>query len=432
MSDIRNTASLLDGILAGKKTEKYSYTLSQSEKQELNLEDGAFKLFRTVFNNSGSLKIFAGDRMGVVGCNDISEEGLRKLVEDGITAAESAEEDSCHDIAPDQGKEVFRQGVSEPDMDRFLERTKEFLDTVARDYPKVKIMSAISSFDRWHWISRNTNGTEFEGFGGRYSFSLEISASDGEATTGLDYTWFCTDDLDTPFIEISDVRKHLEDIQESIHPKALEGKFTGTVILTPGCAENFIQMLLSNYVRDGVIIDGTSQWLDKVGQKVADASLTVRLDPFDERITMGERGTQNGFLAEAVTVIDKGVLNTHILSLYAANKTGRPVVKNTGSDLVVEAGNSSLEELIASIDHGLILGGFSGGSPGTNGEFSGVAKNSFLIENGKVQYAVTETMVNGNLGEAFCHIRGISDTQRCDGSGVIPYIAIDGIVISGK
>ena len=147
---------------------------------------------------------------------------------------------------------------------------------------------------------------------------------------------------------------------------------------------------------------------------------------------MGERGTHSGFRSEEVTFIDKGVLKTHWLSLYSSKKTGRPLVKNTGSDLVVEAGDKTLEELIASVDKGLIVGGFSGGQPGTNGEFSGVAKNSFLIENGKIKGAVTETMINGNLGDAVKNIRGLTKDVLCDGSNVVPYIAIDGIVISGK
>ena len=108
------------------------------------------------------------------------------------------------------------------------------------------------------------------------------------------------------------------------------------------------------------------------------------------------------------------------------------MMKNTGSDLVVEPGDKSFEELVKSIDKGLLLGGFSGGQPGANGEFSGVAKNSFLIENGKIKCAVTETMVNGNLGEALNHIHGISKELICDGGSVVPYIALDGIVISGK
>ena len=429
---IRDTADRMDRILQKEQPGKYRYTISQSEKQELNLENGGFKLLRTVFSNSASLRVFQGAKMGAASGNDITENGLEKLAAAAKAAAESASEDPCHDIAPDQGKDVFLQGNTEPDMDRFIERIKEFLKTAAEEYPKVRIMSGIGSYDRWNWISRNSNGTEFEARAGQYHFSVEICASDGDKTTGLDYTGFSTKTLDVPFMEMGDLRRRLEDIQKSIEPERIQGKFEGPVIITPGCAEDFIFMTLSNYIGEGVIVNGTSQWLDKVGEQVADEKLTISLKPFDERIVTGERATANGFRTEEVTLIDKGVLKTHWLSLYGSNKTGRPVVKNTGSDLVVEPGDKTLEELIASVDKGLILGGFSGGNPGTNGEFSGVAKNSFLIENGKVMCAVTESMDNGNLAEAFRHIRGISREVLCNGRSVVPYIAVDGIVISGK
>lgn len=430
--ELKKAADFLDGILREQKIEKYGIFVNQSEKQELNIENGGFKLLRTVFNNAVSVKVFSGTKMGSAGGNAMTEEGLRKVVNEAKAAAESASEDPCHDIAPDQGKELFRRGIYEPDMEKFIERIREFLETVAKEYPEVRIMSGIGSFDRWHWLSRNTNGTEFEGIGGQYHFSAEICASDGERTTGLDYTGVSMKTLDQPLIEMGDFRRHLEDIRKSIRPETLEGKFEGTLILTPGCAEDFIYMLLSNYISDGVVINGTSQWLNKVGEQVADEKLTITLNPLDERIVAGECGTANGFRSEEVTLIEKGVLKTHWLSLYGANKTGRPVVKNTGSDLVVAPGEKTLEELIASVDKGLIIGYYSGGEPGANGEFSGVAKNSFLIENGKIKGAVTETMVNGNLGEAFRRIRGISREVLCDGGSVVPYIAMDGIVISGK
>ena len=293
-------------------------------------------------------------------------------------------------------------------------------------------MAAIGSFDRWHWLSRNTNGTEFEGFGGQYGFSVEICASDGEKTTGLDYSGISSKDLNKPLIEMGEIRTKLESIQNSIYPDTMQGKFEGTVILTPGCAAEFLYMLLGNYAGSRVIMDGTSLWLDKVGEKVADEKLTVALKPYDDRIVNGERGTGDGFRSEDVTVIDRGALKTHLLNLYASKKTGRPVVKNTSFDMVVDPGDTPLAEMIASVDRGLILGGFSGGQPGTNGEFSGVAKNSFLIENGKIKNAVTETMVNGNLGEIVKRIRAVSKELCADGGMVMPYIAVDGIVISGK
>ncbi len=432
MSDFRVLADRFDGMLAAENATKYSYCFSESEKQELNVENGGFKLMRTVFNNNCSLRVFTDSRMGSAGGNDISEDGLKKLIADAKAAAASSPEDPCHDIAPDQGKEVFRDGVQEEDLDGFVARIREFLDMVAKDYPKVRIMAAIGSFDRWHWLSRNTNGTEFEGIGGQYGFSIEICASDGEKTTGLNYAGIQMKSLDKPLIEIGEIRQKLEDIQNSIYPETMEGKFEGTVILTPGCGSEFLYMLLMNYCSSGVIMDGTSLWLDRVGEQVADEKLTVSLKPFDERIVSGERGTGDDFRSEDVTVIEKGVLKTHLLNLYAANKTGRPVVKNTSMNLVVEPGDTSYADMIASVKKGLILGGFSGGQPGTNGEFSGVAKNSFLIENGKIKCAVTETMVNGNLGDVVKNIRAVSKELCLDGGMVMPYIAADGIVISGK
>ncbi len=296
----------------------------------------------------------------------------------------------------------------------------------------VNLMEVVASFDKWHWVSRNTNGTEFEGIGGQYSFSVTLSANDGENNTGIDGTGFITTDLDKPFIDMADMRLILENSQKSLKPENVSGKFEGTLVLMPGSTTNFIGMTLQNYAGNGVIIDGTSLWLDKVGEKVASDKLTVSLKSSDERIAMGEKATQDGYRAEDVTLIDKGVLKTHMLNLYASKKTGRPMIKNTSFDLVVEPGDVGFDEMIASIDKGLLLGRFSGGQPGTNGEFSGVAKNSFLIEKGKITCAVNETMVNGNLGEALKNIRSISKELICDGSTVVPFIAVDGIIISGK
>ena len=78
------------------------------------------------------------------------------------------------------------------------------------------------------------------------------------------------------------------------------------------------------------------------------------------------------------------------------------------------------------------MGGFSGGHPGVSGDFSGVAKNSFYIEDGKIQGAVSETMINGNLEKVFQNVTAVSKEVSMDGASVMPYLATEGIVISGK
>ena len=105
---------------------------------------------------------------------------------------------------------------------------------------------------------------------------------------------------------------------------------------------------------------------------------------------------------------------------------------NTSDAVIAEAGDTPLEELIAGIEKGIIVGRFSGGQPGANGEFSGIAKNAFLIENGRIGEALSEAMISANLLEMLFRLRGISrETLDC-GTSSVPYMAFDGITISGK
>jgi PmbA protein len=49
-----------------------------------------------------------------------------------------------------------------------------------------------------------------------------------------------------------------------------------------------------------------------------------------------------------------------------------------------------------------------------------------------VKGAVSETMLSGNLACMLNKLRAISRETVSDGSSVMPYIAVDGVTISGK
>lgn len=95
-------------------------------------------------------------------------------------------------------------------------------------------------------------------------------------------------------------------------------------------------------------------------------------------------------------------------------------------------GDTSYEDMIKNTDRGIILGRFSGGNPSINGDFSGVAKNSFLVENGKVVGCVNEVMVSGNLADLLNNLITLSKETVANGSCVLPYAAFDHVTISGK
>ena len=120
------------------------------------------------------------------------------------------------------------------------------------------------------------------------------------------------------------------------------------------------------------------------------------------------------------------------LSQYGANKTGFQRAGCSSGNIFIPAGEKSLEEIIAGIERGVLVMRFSGGEPAPSGEFSGVAKNSFLIENGEIINALAETMISGCVPDMLNNIREISSDLLKDGSVSLPYIAFDGVTISGK
>ena len=165
---------------------------------------------------------------------------------------------------------------------------------------------------------------------------------------------------------------------------------------------------------------------------MADGRFSLALAPLHPSIVGGERYTDEGFLSENYSLIEEGILKSFQLSDYAARKTGLARGRN-GSDynFVVAPGPVSRDDMIKGIDQGILVGRFSGGDPANSGDFSGVAKNSYRIEQGVIKEALTETMINGNLADLLMHIRAISLEQVKDGSSLLPWIAFDGVLISG-
>ena len=65
-----------------------------------------------------------------------------------------------------------------------------------------------------------------------------------------------------------------------------------------------------------------------------------------------------------------------------------------GLACAIEAKREGLRAKV--IDKGALVNRLSMGSPAANGDFSGVIKNSFLIEDGGLSGALSETMISGN------------------------------------
>jgi len=430
MKDIANYA--LDALLkAG--ADKASCSAAKGRKDEFNIEANKFTLLRTLFDDSLYLKALIGGRKGVTIINKLDKDSVDEAVAGCIALAKSVEPDDAEDIAPLVENKDFDQSIGGADMAGLFSRSKEYLEQVKDEFPKIMIGEFSSSFSSGEYAFVNSNGVNFTGKKEQYNFSSMFTGKDGEKSSSFNGGGANMADLKTPFIDTALHRKQLEESVKGLDTRVFDGKITGPIIVTPTCADMFWYTLISCFLSDGPMIEGTSRWKDALDTVVADKKLTLRTVPLHHEIVGGERFTGDGFLSQDADLIKDGVLKSFALSLYGANKTGKPRALNTAHYTIeAVAGDTALADMIKGIDRGVLINRFSGGSPGPSGEISGVAKNSFLIEKGQITDALQETMVSFNILDALKNIISISKERISDGSAILPWCAFDGITISGK
>lgn len=399
---------------------------------EINVDAGEFSLMRSTFDSAVTMKVIKDMKKGVIAINKIDKDSIDEAAKECVAAAEVASEDDCLSIAEKQEDDDFSFGVSESDREKFFERIKEYLDDVKKEFPKVFIEQLIADFADSKSVYANTNGTEFSYRTAYYSMGSMYSAHDGDNTTSFNSTGVDFVDLSEPIMNKGTQRMMYELCEKELDAEPFEGKFTGIAVFAPSALGDIIATAIDNFTGDETIIDNTSPWRNKLGEKVASDSLTVRLIPIDERIIGGERYTAEGYRTRNCDVIKNGVLENFTLSEYAAKKSGEKRCSTLSGCMEVVAGNTPYDELISKIEKGILVCRVSGGSPAGNGDFSGVAKNSFLIENGKITKPVLETMLSGNLADMLMNVTDISKETAEDGSTVYPWVAFDGVTVSGK
>ncbi len=399
---------------------------------EINVDAGEFSLMRSTFDSAVTMKVIKDMKKGVIAINKIDKASIDEAAKECVAAAEVASVDDCLSIAEKQENEDFSFGVSESDREKFFERIKEYLDDVNKEFPKVFIEQLIADFADSKSVYANTNGTEFSYRTAYYSMGSMYSAHDGDKTTSFNSTGIDFVDLNEPIMNKGTQRMMYELCEKELEAEPFEGKFTGVAVFAPSALGDIVATAIDNFTGDETIIDSTSPWRNKLGEKVASESLTVRLIPIDERIIGGERYTAEGYKTRNCDIIKDGILENFTLSEYAARKSGEKRCSTLSGCMEVVAGNTPYDELISKIEKGILVCRVSGGSPAGNGDFSGVAKNSFLIENGKITKPVLETMLSGNLADMLMNVTDISEETAKDGSTVYPWVAFDGVTVSGK
>jgi PmbA protein len=403
--------------------------INESEKKELNVEAGKITLFRTTFSNSLSLDAIKDYKESSININKIDKGSIDSSISTLIENVKSSKVDDSNGISEKQSKEIFSKGELKADLNLMYDRIEDFNNYVKKDHKKIILegVNLIHGSSKSHIL--NTNGVDFEVSRGLYSFESMFTAKDGKDTSSFNYTGVDTLKLSDKLQDRGYMSNLLNQCEEQVKSFPIKDKFVGQIIVTPHCLSDFLSFI-DYSISNSALISGTSIYKNSIGEKITSSNLSLSSNPVDDRIDSGYFITGDTYKAENVDIITNGILNTHLLTLYGAKKTGGKRIANQGGSYIVENGSESLESLIKNVDKGVLLCRFSGGSPTDSGDFSGVAKNSYYIEKGKIKFPIIETMISGNIAKMFMNINNISKETVDFGDSILPWVSFDGITIS--
>ncbi|MBN2689054.1 MAG: metalloprotease PmbA [Gammaproteobacteria bacterium] len=363
-----------------------------------------------------SVTVYFGKRSGSASTTDLSEASWRKCVDKACHIAKFTEEDECIGLAdPEFLAYVY------PDLDLYHPWNLSVDDAIslalkgeAAGFAVDKCIKNSEGFtvETAHGNSYFATSNGFFGINSSSHHTLSgvfIARENQEMQQEHDYsTALLASKLDA-----------VELVGERAAKRALEKLGTKNTIKhrgkVPIIFENRIaSSLFAAFIRaisGGAIYRKASFLLDKVGGQV-----------FPEFMSICERPHVVGALgsvpydAEGVRVFDKdiikdGILQTYLLSSYSARKLGLKTTGNAGgiSNLYVDYSNFDRDALLRQMDTGILVTEFLG--HGTNivtGHYSqGIA--GFWVENGVVQYPISEITISSNLADMFKNIVAIGN-----------------------
>lgn len=412
--------------------EKAQCSFTETERHELNAELGELSLLRTVRSANIRMEAIKAGKRGVVSTGCVVQDDIERGARAAVAAAESAFPDSAWDIAGAQPTGQLSNGTTDPQREKMCSRVLEFLAAAKEIYPKIRIRNAALEFVKKTEKVLNTNAVNMSAVSGAYKFSVNFAAHDKKKTSSVNFFSVGLTDLSRPLIDCGLLGELFRSAEQQIHTTPVKGKFCGDIVVMPHCLDYFLDFAFRTAISAKMIIPGTSVYIGKIGERIADENLTVRSLPLSKELSAGYFFTQDGYKAEDSVLVERGVLKTYLLDSYGARKTGLSRSVNDGGCLVVDSGTRKYSELIRKVKKGLLIGRFSGGAPNEAGDFSGVAKNSFYIENGKILFPVSETMVSGNIPKMIMNINGVSSERVNLGNSIFPWVSFAGVDIAGK
>jgi PmbA protein len=400
-----------------------------SELFEITYDKTDVNMVRTTVEDQVSITVFVGSAKGQASLTGRSPDLVEQGVREAVAAAQAGLADPANGVTTGDPTERRERGDVEPDKDAMLDAVVRHQALMQSEYPSIVMRDSTYQF-RNTWRSfANSAGVRHQERRAGYAGTNIFSAREGEKATSFNYTSASSPVPFAELIECATLRELLDATVRSLDPRPIPATFVGDVIFTPDSLGTLLSPMLGA-IGGYTIMKGTSPFQDSIGSSIASPLLTVANRPCSPDF-LAPSFDGDGVPSSDLPIITGGVLEDHLIDWYTSRKLGRPMTAGTTA-IDVAPGDSTFESIVASTERGIVLGRFSGGTPNPKLDFSGVAKNSFYVEDGQVRHAIQETMIAGNFADLLQSIRAVGSSAVNYGGHRFPAVATTGATISTK
>ncbi|MCL2040016.1 MAG: TldD/PmbA family protein [Bacteroidetes bacterium] len=177
-----------------------------------------------------------------------------------------------------------------------------------------------------------------------------------------------------------------------------------------------------------------SVFTGQIDKQIANSSVNIYDDPLIAGSPAARPFDAEGIPCRKNIIIENGVLKNYILNTYSAKKLNMEVngLASGTSNLFLQKGSFSENDIIKSIDKGLLLLKTLGqGTDATNGGFS-KGGYGLMIEKGELTHPVSEITISSNIKNMLLGIGKIANNPNERRAWKVPSFLIDEMTVSGE
>jgi len=416
----------------------------RSMSLSVEVRDGAVEESERAEGDDLGLRVLVGHRQAVVSTNDLAGDASVALAERAVAMARAAPEDKFAGLADGAllAHDFPDLDLLDPDLPSVAEleamaKTAEQAALTVKGVAKSGGASASAGIGGMVLVT--SHGFRGAYLGSRHGISMTAIAGEG---TGMerDYDYSSSlhaADLDSPE-KIG--RTAGERAVERLNPRKVSTRKV-PVVFDPRISGSLVSHLAS--AANGASVARKTSFLrDKMGAKLFDDGIRIVDDPLRKRGLRSHPFDGEGVAHRRLALIDDGVLRSWLLDCSTARELGltttghasrgvSSVPSPSPSNLHMEPGRQSPEDLIADIDDGFYVTDLIGmGVNIVTGDYSRGA-SGFWIENGKRTYPVSEVTIAGHLSDIFRTLTPANDLEFRYSTNA-PTLRLQGLTVAGQ